>query len=834
MRRLAVVVAIFIVATAPALADEWVVEAHYPDHAALARAAANFQHVIVDDKRAVLRVTTDESGIDTLEDAGLVVSIDTAGTAKLRAFEAAMAQAKTAGHGIDSIPGFQCFRTVEETYQTMDDMVAAHPDIVTIDNLGPTWKKSQNAAQGYEMRALRITNLATASSDPARPRMVVFSSIHAREYAPAEVDTRFAEWLVNGYGSDPEATWLVDHNDFRLVLQANPDGRKQAEQQILWRKNDDQITGNCDGNPNAETNNDGIDLNRNFPFHWHIVPNNGGSSGSVCSETYRGPLKASEPESQNLVQYVAGTCADDGTCSGGVFADRRAGPMNPSSTSGDGGAAAPLDTTGFFVDIHSNAALVLWSWGDTSNAAPNQVALRTLGRRIAYFNGYTPEQSDSLYATDGTTDDTFYGLLGVPGFTIETDGSGFFEDCATFESKTAPDNIAGLRYAARMLHAPYRLPAGPDTVTVTPVPDLIAIGTPSITVKAHLDSSRFNQFNGTETVRTIASAAAYVDQLPWDTYATAYAMSANDGTFNSSIEDVTVPVATGTLALGRHLVQVQGTDSAANAGTPNAAFVDVVAADQIAMLQGVISDNTSGAPVVATVTASDSATGEQRAATGDAGTGNYLRPMFPGTVNVHVSAPHYLSEDLNSVVLAAQSTVTHNFSLLPDCTIDTDDVESGNTLWTVQSPWVVSTTVTGNTTHAWNTPNYGNNLNSSLTLSSARDLTGYSDISVDFDDRCDTEAGYDYGYVEFSANGGTSWNAAYSCNGRPTWKTNHIALSTAANGASAFKLRFRLTSDLNTNKPGWSIDNIRIAAGGVACRAQQQPDEIFKDGFNGG
>ena len=48
------------------------------------------------------------------------------------------------------------FTTVEETYDTMDALKSEHPGIVDIDPLGLTWTGN------YDMRALRITNLATA------------------------------------------------------------------------------------------------------------------------------------------------------------------------------------------------------------------------------------------------------------------------------------------------------------------------------------------------------------------------------------------------------------------------------------------------------------------------------------------------------------------------------------------------------------------------------------------------------------------------------------------------------------------------------------------------
>ena len=76
-----------------ASADEWIVEAHFADQAALQRAARHFEHVIVDGKRNTLRVETTEKGIRALEAEGLAVSIDTAATARLQAANARVAAA---------------------------------------------------------------------------------------------------------------------------------------------------------------------------------------------------------------------------------------------------------------------------------------------------------------------------------------------------------------------------------------------------------------------------------------------------------------------------------------------------------------------------------------------------------------------------------------------------------------------------------------------------------------------------------------------------------------------------------------------------------------------
>ena len=264
------------------------------------------------------------------------------------------------------------------------------------------------------------------------------------------------------------------------------------------------------------------------------------------------------------VHCVAGTPGAGGTYSGGIFPDRRGDSAS---------SAAPDDYQGLFLDIHSYSQLVLWPWGDTTSLAPNSTALQTLGRRMAYFNNYKPEQSVGLYPTDGTTDDTMYGLLGVPSYTIEL-GVAFFESCSTFEGTTLPRNLNALKYAARNLTAPYRYPAGPNTVSVSTSSSSVSAGTP-VTISAVLDDSQFNQTNGTEATQAIASARVYIDTPPWESGASAITMSASDGSFNSTRETVTASVSTTGLSAGRHIFYVQGTDASGKVGAPNAVLVNI-------------------------------------------------------------------------------------------------------------------------------------------------------------------------------------------------------------------------------------------------------------------
>ncbi len=524
----------------------------YRERAQLQKLGGMFQHMIVDDRAKTARLEATPADIDAIRRMGMKVTIDRASTARIRSVENAMANRQ---FGVRSISGYACYRTVEETYGTIDQLVAGNPGLASVSTIGPSWLKSRNAG-GYDMKVLRLTNSATNASRPNKAAMVVFASIHAREYTPAELTTRFAEWLVNGYGTDPEATWLMDNHVFHLILQANPDGRKKAETGLSWRKNVNNTNGSC------SANSVGTDLNRNFPFHWNTVA--GGSSPNACADTYRGPVAQSEPETQNLMRFVAGTPGASGFYSGGVFPDRR----------GDAaGSVAPDDYQGIFFDIHSYSQLVLWPWGDTTSPAPNSAALTTLGRRMAFFNSYKPQQSVGLYATDGTTDDSMYGLLGVPSYTLEL-GVAFFESCTTFQSTTLPRNLAALKYSARNLIAPYRYPSGPNTISVSTSSASVPAGTP-VTISAILDDSQFNQSNGADPTHAIASAKLYVDIPPWETGAVGIAMNASDGSFDSARETVTASLGTTGLAAGRHLVYVQGIDASGKPGTPNAALLTI-------------------------------------------------------------------------------------------------------------------------------------------------------------------------------------------------------------------------------------------------------------------
>jgi carboxypeptidase T len=440
------------------------------------------------------------------------------------------------------ISGYACYRTVDETYAAMETLASTYPTLAAWEDMGDTWDKvTAGGAPGDDLRVLVVTNRSRLKP---KPRFFLMAAIHAREYATAELAARFAEQLVKNYDTDPEARWLLDYNELHLVVQANPDGRRVAETGASKRKNNNTTQGSC-----TQTT-WGVDLNRNSSFDW----NEGGSSSSACNETFMGRSAASEPETQALENYILT-----------LFPDRR-GP-NASD-------AAPADTSGLVVSLHSYGGWVLYPWATSTTLAPNSTQLRTLGRKFNYFNGYEACQvATCLYTASGSTDAFAYGQLGVAAYTIEM-GDAFFQSCSSFENTIVPGNMPALYYAFKAARRPYQAPSGPDSVSLSLSASTVAQGTP-VTLTAQANDTRYGTNGGVEPTQLITAARYSLDQPSWNSGTPVFAMNPADGAFNASVETVTATVPTTGLARGRHTLFVESQDATGQWGVPTAVFLTV-------------------------------------------------------------------------------------------------------------------------------------------------------------------------------------------------------------------------------------------------------------------
>ena len=479
-----------------------------------------------------LFVLTTQREIDRLGALGFVINIDEAQTAQLRRA------------GVSSF--MNGYRTVPEMRALLEQRAAQYPSLARVFVYGQSWERTRSAQAGHDLFAIELTNKNTAGP---KPTFFLLAAIHARELSTSEVALRLVDHLLGNYGVDGDATWLLNEHRVVVVPVANPDGRRVAEQGYYQRKNRNGTysvaAGETCDEPPSSWDQYGVDLNRNASWQWGTINT---PAERTCGGTYPGPTPASEPETaalENLVRQY--------------FPDRRGSAPTD---------AAPLDTTGVLISLHSYSDLVLWPWGSTEAGAPNGAQLELFGRKMAQYNGYTAQQSYQLYPTSGTTDDWAYGELGVAAFTFEI-GPTYESACGGFMPPFAcldggnggafwPRNLPALIYAAKVARAPYQLVNGPTPETLQA--PITSGGVRLVTVLDERD-------NGAQA---IAAAEYYVDTPPWRG-GTPTPMAAADGAWDGTRETAT---ATLPPLSGRHLVYVRARDAANTWGPVRAVWVD--------------------------------------------------------------------------------------------------------------------------------------------------------------------------------------------------------------------------------------------------------------------
>ena len=203
--------------------------------------------------------------------------------------------------------------------------------------------------------------------------------------------------------------------------------------------------------------------------------------------------------------------------------------------------------------------------------------------------------------------------------------------------------------------------------------------------------------------------------------------------------------------------------------------------------------------------------------------------VISDTYDLVASAAGHAPDTVAGIVAANYQTVRQDFYLSPICEVFADDVESGNLGWTAQGNWAITTEAAHSPTHSWtDSPggNYGNYWDYSLT-SPVFDLSDYQGLTLSFWHRYDLEDGYDYGYVEYSINGG-AWTPAATYNGEneTTWRQDQVDLS-ALDGQANARLRFRIDTDSYVTADGWHIDDVVLSGGGPACVTPLAPTAGF-------
>ncbi len=143
-----------------------------------------------------------------------------------------------------------------------------------------------------------------------------------------------------------------------------------------------------------------------------------------------------------------------------------------------------------------------------------------------------------------------------------------------------------------------------------------------------------------------------------------------------------------------------------------------------------------------------------------------------------------------------------------------DSSENGFTKWSTNQGWGITTSQSHTPTHSFTdspSGNYANNANNSLTLIPSVNVSSYPVTFLSFWHRYNTEAGYDFCFVDVSADNGASWQTVTSFNGvQSSWIQQNIDITSFANSSTQLKIRFTLKSDGGVVADGWYIDDVKL------------------------
>ncbi len=124
--------------------------------------------------------------------------------------------------------------------------VATYPNLCSLQNIGTT-------PNGRALYVLKISD--NASTDETEPEFFYTSSMHGDEITGYPTMLRFIDYLLTNYGTNAEATNIVNGTELFINPLANPDGSYKTA------GND---TYNSVGNTPTRANKNGVDLNRNY------------------------------------------------------------------------------------------------------------------------------------------------------------------------------------------------------------------------------------------------------------------------------------------------------------------------------------------------------------------------------------------------------------------------------------------------------------------------------------------------------------------------------------------------------------------------------------------
>lgn len=117
-------------------------------------------------------------------------------------------------------PSFDTYYTHAQLTDILNALAAAHPSIMSLGLIG-------KSHEGRDIPFVVLTNQATGR-DLEKPAFYVDGNIHATELTASAAALFLIHRLVEGYGSDPKITRILDEQVVYVVPRLNPDGAEAA------------------------------------------------------------------------------------------------------------------------------------------------------------------------------------------------------------------------------------------------------------------------------------------------------------------------------------------------------------------------------------------------------------------------------------------------------------------------------------------------------------------------------------------------------------------------------------------------------------------------------
>ena len=248
-----------------------------------------------------------------------------------------------------------------EVIAKLDSMRTEYPNLISVKfSIG-------NTVESRPIWTVRVTK--NPDFPTGRPEVWYHAMIHCREPESMQHMIFYIYWLLENYGIDPIATYILENRELYFTPVLNPDGYVYNETTNpngggMWRKN----------RRNNGTSY-GIDLNRNYGIRQYWNSSNNGSSTTPSSDTYRGTSPFSEPETMAAMNFVN---------------SRNFNAVMGSHTYG-------------------NYIIKPWAWQDPT-PTPDDAKFNEYLADMSATNGYTtgtPTQTVG-YAVRGSADDWYY------------------------------------------------------------------------------------------------------------------------------------------------------------------------------------------------------------------------------------------------------------------------------------------------------------------------------------------------------------------------------------------------------------------------------------------